>query len=742
MAQSTELYTFLEETPQNQEPPQCHINHWKVLSVEDDLDYQSALVSSLGSLILPNHTKLQILTANSAFEASTLLSTHKDIGLILLDVVMEEDDAGLRLVSIIREELGNSLVRIVLLTGQPGFAPEKEVMKALDIDEYWNKADLTLDKLHSIVSSNMRTWNYMSALAEANQSLKVVLDAARSINSRYELTTFTRTVLSEIGNILGVEEGGLFCMGNSLNPFEDAHVLTATGCFTNLEGLKLTDLQLSDLFDDLQLALSEKHHVLTPLRSVFYFETKEINEKCYLIVVNSYAPITDAHVNLLKVFSENISSGFTNIALLNRVTELAYTHSDLNIPNRNWLKKEIQNMCSLEWQQTRLLMLEVNYFDEMKFTFGYEFTQNVLTYIYQTLAQLMPTGSRISLSGHKHFSILLDSQFELTPELIKKLTNNEIEVDGVAHVSTFTLLDIQLDTLNQSSAARLISMAESELKQASMNNVAYIQHSQQQTDLIKRRYSLMGELRKTIRERNLSVALQPKVSLSTGNVVGFESLARWQRDDGSFVPPDEFIAIAEASGLIMKLDCLIFEKTVEALKTLISLGYSMPVAFNASSFDLLHPDYFNFISNCLTRFEIPAELLELEVTETQSVSDYERIQRSLQPFVALGIKISLDDFGTGYSSLAHISNITAHCIKIDRSFVSNLGNDRNSEHVINMILKLGKKFNFSIVAEGIETEYQKQWLCDAGCDIAQGYLFSKPLGTNDLIEWLAAYNPR
>ena len=122
------------------------------------------------------------------------------------------------------------------------------------------------------------------------------------------------------------------------------------------------------------------------------------------------------------------------------------------------------------------------------------------------------------------------------------------------------------------------------------------------------------------------------------------------------------------------------------------------------------------------------------------MSDYERIQQSLQRFVALGIRINIDDFGTGYSSLAHISNITAHCIKIDRSFVSKLETDKNSEHVINMILKLGKQFNFNIVAEGIETEYQKQWLSDAGCDIAQGYLFSKPLPINELIEWLTVYN--
>ncbi|WP_236559637.1 response regulator [Colwellia sp. 20A7] len=189
MVKSTYSFVFLEEKDKSQKDSEQLSKVWKVLSVEDDLDYQNALVSSLEALILPNNIQLKILTANSAFEASNVLSAHKDIGLILLDVVMEDDDTGLRLVSTIREELGNALVRIVLVTGQPGFAPEKEVMSALDIDEYWNKADLKLNKLHSIVSSNMRTWNYISELADARQGLKVVLDAARTINSRYDLAT-------------------------------------------------------------------------------------------------------------------------------------------------------------------------------------------------------------------------------------------------------------------------------------------------------------------------------------------------------------------------------------------------------------------------------------------------------------------------------------------------------------------------------------------------------------------------
>ncbi|MDP5131723.1 MAG: EAL domain-containing protein [Paraglaciecola sp.] len=735
MAESSDRFEFNEENNQDIELS-TGFKQWKILSVEDNQNYQAALTSSLASIELPDGVELTVLKAASVYEASSILNAHKDIALILLDVVMEEDDSGLKLVKIIRDELANGLVRIVLLTGQPGFAPEKEVMKALDIDEYWNKADLTLDKLHSIVKSNLRTWNVSSQLAEAKQGLQLVLDAARSINSRYDLPSFTRAVLTEIGNIMGVKKGGLLCIGNNENPYKDTHVLTASGCYTAFEGVAITDSQLVDIRDDINQAFEQKQHKIGATRSVFYFETSHINEKVYVIVVTSDAPITEAHINLLRVFSENISSGFTNIALLNRVTELAYTHLDLNIPNLNWLKKEIQNMSITERQETRLLMIEVKYFDEMKFTFGYEFILNLLKAVYLGLCATFPPPARISLSGHKHFSILIATDIPITQALIHALTFGEFKKDEVVHSTSFTLLDMRLDAVQYTTPAKLISTAESVLKEAVVNNLSYIQNTQRQIDEMSRRYHLMGELRKAIRERKLTVMLQPKLALSSNKVVGFEALARWQRDDGSFVRPDEFIAIAETSGLITMLDNLIVEKTIAALQQLCALGYQIPIAFNASSFDLLHTDYFSKVFNCLSQAGVSPHLLELEVTETQTITDYEKIKATLQKFVDSGIKISIDDFGTGYSSLSRISNITAHCIKIDRSFINQLEQDDVSQHVVNMILTLGKKCDFTIVAEGIETEFQKNWLRSMGCDIGQGYLFAKPMCLEHIVNWL------
>ena len=136
---------------------------WKILSVEDDPVYQASLLHSLNGLMFRDQL-VEVLTANSAASAAEVLSRHDDIAVMLLDVVMEQDDAGLRLVSSVREVLGNSSIRIILLTGQPGVAPEADVMRQYDIDEYWNKAELSRDKLHSVIGSHLRTWHYMMEL--------------------------------------------------------------------------------------------------------------------------------------------------------------------------------------------------------------------------------------------------------------------------------------------------------------------------------------------------------------------------------------------------------------------------------------------------------------------------------------------------------------------------------------------------------------------------------------------------
>ncbi|PLT25267.1 EAL domain-containing protein [Pseudoalteromonas sp. MelDa3] len=739
MSDSNSLFVFDEE---QEIDGSTLVRKIKVFTVEDDLNYQHALTNSLKEIKPEDNCEIEILTANSVSQAALVLSLHPDIALTFIDVVMEDDDSGLRLVSTIREVIGNADMRIVLLTGQPGFAPEQQIMKSLDIDEYWNKSDVSAEKLQSIVTSNLRTWKYITQISSARKGLQLVLDASRSINSKHDMRSFSKAVLVEISNILNVTEGGgIMCSTQSDGELVRAHISSANGCFDGFEG-KLVDnnILLPEIYTDFKRALDEKTHIFSEHHTVFYFCNKEITGESYITIVQSDNEISEQNEYLLKVFSENVSTGFSNIALLNKLTELAYTDVSLNMHNRNWLTREIRNMNLHEQYQTRLFVFEVEQFEEKAFTFGHDFCQKLLKEVYNNLITIFDGYSaRIAIINNSSFGLIVNANFDITDEMIASLIRQKCVITSVKQYADLRILDLALSSVLNIIPEKIISIAESSLNDSQSASLKYIKHTQEKTEALTNRYSLMARLRRVIGAGSLQVALQPKMDLVKLTPVGFEALARWQLDDGSFVSPEVFIELAETAGLISELDSVVFDKIISTIHKLSDIGVNLPIAFNASAFDLVDPDYCQKILHKLKDANISPEMLELEITETQAISNYDLIRESLDKFMALGIKVSIDDFGTGYSSISHITEIPANTLKIDRCFINDIESNANNQYILEMIVNLAKRFNFSIIVEGIETREQCEWVKTIGCNVAQGYYFSKPLFFDDLIEWLKQY---
>ncbi|CAM2887427.1 EAL domain-containing protein [Pseudoalteromonas distincta] len=736
MSDSNGLFVFNEE----QEVNDLNKKVIKILTVEDDINYQNALTNSLKEIQVDEGCTIEILVANSISQAALVLSSHPDIALTFIDVVLEEDDSGLRLVDTIREVLGNSDMRIVLLTGQPGFAPEQHVMKSLDIDEYWNKSDVSAEKLQSIVTSNLRTWQYISQISSARKGLQLVLDASRSINSKHDMRSFSKAVLEEISNILNITDGGgIICSSGGSNT--KALISTANGCFDGFEGqLVEQEILNSDIYTDFELAITEQRHVFSKHHTVFYFETKNLDNKSYVTIVKSDNSIGEQNEYLLKVFSENVNTGFANIALLNKLTELAYTDVSLNLHNRNWLTREIRNMNLHEQYRTLLVVFEVEQFEEKAFTFGHDFCQILLSEVYKNIKlTFAPFSPRIAVINNSSFGLLVNTDVEISKEMIAVLNRPVCQIQMVRQYADVRILEMALRSVLSFSPEKIISIAESSLSDSHLTSSKYIKHNQEKTEALTKRFSLMAKLRAAIGSGTLEVALQPKMDLVNLMPVGFEALARWQLKDGSFISPEVFIELAETAGLISELDCVIFDKILATIQELKNKGINLPVAFNASAFDLANPQYFDRIAQKIHEVNIDPSMLELEITETQAISNYDLIRESLEKFMALGIKVSIDDFGTGYSSISHITEITANILKIDRCFICDIEHNTDNQYILEMIVNLAKRFNFSIIIEGIETLEQCNWAKKIGCNVAQGYYFSKPLFVKDLIEWLKQY---
>ena len=212
-----------------------------------------------------------------------------------------------------------------------------------------------------------------------------------------------------------------------------------------------------------------------------------------------------------------------------------------------------------------------------------------------------------------------------------------------------------------------------------------------------------------------------------GSLVGFEALCRWKHE-GRFIYPDEFIPVLDKNSFIPELDMAIFKETCSSIRQWKNMGLNPPVvSSNFSKKNLFVPNIEDKIADVIDDFGLSPNDVEIEITESVKDNEYEQLMSFISNLKERGIRISIDDFGTGYSSLSLIHNIDADAIKIDRSFVDKLPDDKRSRILIESIISIANRLNMSVIAEGVENEKQGRALLEMGCDKAQGYFYSKPV---------------
>jgi diguanylate cyclase (GGDEF)-like protein len=248
--------------------------------------------------------------------------------------------------------------------------------------------------------------------------------------------------------------------------------------------------------------------------------------------------------------------------------------------------------------------------------------------------------------------------------------------------------------------------------------------------------SLLGELRHAVEHDELRLFFQPKIQLATGRVSGAEVLLRWQHPTRGLLSPAEFIPFAEQTGFIRRLTRWTLNHAVAQGALWHGAGRAVPLAVNISADDIADARFDSRVAGLLTRHQLPPTLLTLELTESGFIEDPTRALRMLDAIAALGVSLSIDDFGTGYSSLSLLARMPVHELKIDRSFVQGLESDAEFAHVVRSAIEMGHGLGLQVVAEGIETEQAAVRLRALGCDIAQGYLYAKPMPLAVFEAWL------
>jgi len=286
------------------------------------------------------------------------------------------------------------------------------------------------------------------------------------------------------------------------------------------------------------------------------------------------------------------------------------------------------------------------------------------------------------------------------------------------------------------SADELMRCAALALERARTAKRSFALYEPAQKRIARDQLSMLGDLRRAVEEDQLVLYYQPKVDFDGRRVAGVEVLMRWQHPARGLLLPGAFVPFAEQTGFIRRLTRWALDKAAAQGAAWVRAGTPLPVAVNISADDIADPLLDQRVAAALSRHDLPPSLMTLEVTESGFIEDPDRALKMLESLAALGVRLSIDDFGTGYSSLSYLARMPVNEVKIDRSFVQGLDSDRDFAAIVRAAIDMGHSLDLKVVAEGIETEEQANRLADLDCDLAQGYLFAKPMPVTELDRWL------
>ncbi len=410
------------------------------------------------------------------------------------------------------------------------------------------------------------------------------------------------------------------------------------------------------------------------------------------------------------------------------------------LPNRERaLQRLAQTLVDSSAQRAAVFSLDLNRFKEINDTLGHAFGDRVLAEAGARLCKSTREGDLVARLGADEFLLIL-TDTNATESLHRAAFLADVLRQPFELGETSILIDCSIGIAvfpdHGSDAETLLRRADIALYEAkdTRRDVAMYAAGRDEQHLHQLR--LIGDLRTCIHRRELHLVYQPKVSLEDGRVEHAEALLRWEHPEFGAVRPDEFIPLAERSGVIHALTMYVLDVAIAEVSRWQSVGIESGVAINLSAEDLLSDTLAERVRDCLQRYSVSPTKLILEVTESAVMRDLETSLRTLHALRRMGIRIAIDDFGTGQSSLAQLKRLPIDELKIDKSFVLSLAPGGEDELIVRSIIDLAHTLSMRVVAEGVETAVGLRLLRQHGCEVAQGYHLSRPLPAEQFVEWV------
>ncbi|HEY1565782.1 MAG TPA: EAL domain-containing protein [Solirubrobacteraceae bacterium] len=398
-----------------------------------------------------------------------------------------------------------------------------------------------------------------------------------------------------------------------------------------------------------------------------------------------------------------------------------------------------------EGRGVAVMVMDLDRFKEINDTLGHASGDRLLVEAARRLQATLRDADTIARLGGDEFAILLHDG---SPDAvagaaarIQTAFTDPFWLDGLP-LQIEASVGAAIYPEHASDVAGLIQRADIAMYVAKRGNSGWEMYDHSQDGHQPQRLSLISELRRAIDERELVLHYQPKLDLRSGQVASVEALLRWHHPTRGLVGPNEFIDVAQETSLIKPLTLYVIDDALRQCRAWLEDGLTLAVAVNVSTRNLIDLDFPEQVGALLAKWGIGPELLELEITESAIVADMFRMRGVLERLGAMGLRLSVDDFGTGYTSLGYLRRLPISELKIDRSFVSHMATSEEDAVIVRSTIDLGRNLGLGVVAEGVEDAEVLEALRELGCDVAQGYLLSRPIPAVELTAWLSAFTAR
>lgn len=692
---------------------------WVIICADDDDSAHRSTAFALDGEMVEGRP-VQLVSAYSAAEAINRVREHPEAAAILLDVVMETPQAGLEAIAKIREQLGRKALRIIVRSGAPGLMGEFEAVKRFDISDWRPKAELTQTKLLASITLAVRSFCELTNFESRQMGLDQALGFLERLAKDSSDSALLPDILAALSRVAGRPIWMIQRHGDLIRaayPGEEA---------PDLERHFPNDMRLRSFMEQ-----SDRwEHELEPamIAGVMLGVSIALPQG---VSLDFGHPIVSSLIRALRgtvIGSEK--------SLHER--ELSMRDSATGTLNRiGFIHKSGEAVRAKPEQEWAVFLVDLAGFGRVNAALGHEAGDAILSDAALRLRAAWPDHP-IGRIASDAFAMLLPkaayTEAALELAFADPLDSGKFPVSMKARVGAAEAKSLEASTLWLTRATAALD----EAKTAGLSGGVPRWFDPKLESQAHERMSISQRLFTTLKTRDgLFMVFQPQVDLNTGVVSGVEALIRWRDEQGNMIPPDRFIPIAEQAGLAQAISEFALESSLAMMRRALDAGVNVgKISVNISAVEFETEGLAGRVASHLEKSGVPANCLELEITETAAARDPERMIRILTELRALGVCIAIDDFGSGYSSLAQLAKLPVDKLKIDRAFVRAIGVNGPFGGISKMIVDLGKSLSMSVVAEGVEEPEQAQALFHMGADAAQGWLYAKAMPEGELFEFI------